>query len=425
MATSTTDSPHGWQSLLKMLGSVTAVQILGFALLPLLGRLYTKEDYGILGTLMALVGLATLLANGRYEQATMVAPAGGRVRLLQSLGLLINLSLTTLLVILCLLAPTWLASTKYAGLIPYLFIVPLTTLCSALFANLAAGANVYGRYGTISLATLLQGYINNGLKVLCGWLQLGVWGFAVAFNTGMAIAIAIIRWRRPEPQRRSVTLWRMRVAACHYRSFPMFTIGQGAVGMLISNILPLLLPLYYAPGQIGLITMLYMITRRPVQVYSDTTSRLYARRMVEAQAAGQSFAPQIQLVVMRVAALALLLMMVMPWLATPLVRLILGEQWSDLGGIIIWMLPFLLMESLNFIFNFIPDVLRRQSHYLAIQSFRLASEVAFIMLVAPRLDFLDFINAYFAFAACAYALIFGWLYYLAYREGRRLRASTR
>lgn len=412
----TTTDLHGWRSLAKMLGSVTAVQGIGFVLLPLLGRLYTKEDYGILGTLMALVGLTTLLANGRYEQAISVAPVGGRIRLLRAAGIGINLMLTTVLVALALLAPRWLEGTDYERLSPYLMIVPMTTLGSGLFAILAATANAQGQYGSLGLATLLQGYVNNGLKVLCGWRSMGVWGFATAFNTGLAVAALVLGVRqRREDWLRGVSLRRVRVAMWRYRSFPKYTIGQKVVSMLSSSILPLMLPAFYGTGQIGIITMLFMITRRPVQVYSDAMGRVYGRRMVQAIDQGHSFLPQMRRLSLKLLSFTLLLMLTFPWVATPLVTLILGDQWTELGGIIIWMIPFLLMEGLNFIFDFIPDVLGRQRTFWILQTIRLLCEVGFILLVAPHLEFGSFVRAYFTFALATYALIYGWFYFLLRR----------
>lgn len=423
-STSSADNVHGWRSLAKLLGSVTAVQALGFVLLPLLGRLYTKEDYGVLGTIMAMVGITTLLANGRYDQAAVVAPNGERQRLLRVLGTGINVTLSAILTILCLLAPAWLTGTKYVQIAPYLFIVPLTTFASGLCTMLSAGANAAGRYGSLGLSGLLQGYVNNGLKVLCGWMSMGVWGFAVAFNSGLAVASATLLARDRSSLLRSVTWSRLKAVAYYYRSFPLYTIGQGIVAMLISSILPIMLPGYYEVEQIGLITMLYMITRRPVQVYSDATSRVYARRMVEAHSAGQRFTRQMNRLTARVIAFAILVLIVFPWVATPLVELVLGDQWTELGIIIVWMIPFLTMEGLNFIFDFIPDVVRRQRSFLVVQSIRLVCEIVFVLIVAPRLEFGDFIRAYFCFAMVAYALILGWFFQLSRAYDRTLILET-
>lgn len=419
-AASSSASPHGWRSLVKLLGSVTAVQALGFILLPLLGRFYTKEEYGFLGTLMAIVGITTLLANGRYDQAAFVAPTGGRQRLLRVLGTGINLTLTTVLVVLCLLAPSWMQGTDYERFTPYLFIVPLTTFTSGLCTMLCAGANARGRYNVLSISALLQGYINNGLKVLCGWLSMGVWGFAVAFNTGLVTAVMMLLATDRTRWLRSVTWRRLRVVAHHYRSFPMYTIGQGIVAMLISSILLIMLPAYYEVADMGLITMLFTITRRPVQVYSDAVSRVYARRMVEAHAEGRSFTSQMNVLITRGVGLAVVGLLILPWFITPLVTQVIGEQWTALGGIIIWMIPFLAMEGLNFVFDFVPDVTRRQRAFLAVQGTRLVCEVLFILLVAPRVEFGVFIRAYFCFAMVAYAAILGWFYYLSRRADARL-----
>lgn len=401
---------HNWKNLLKLLASVTAVQFIGFALLPLFSRLYTKADYGILGMLMSFVGLLTPLASLRYDQAAFVACTGHRLQLLRFLGIALCLGLSLLLSIVCLIIPPWLRETSYAPTIPYLFIIPLTVFSSGMFSIIAANANAKARYGSISLASLVQGYINNGLKVICGWFSMGVWGFAVAFNSGMFLASSILGIRHRENWKRGVTLHRLRVVAHHYRSFPKYTTWMVTTAMLISNILAMLLPLHYKVEEIGIITMLYMVTRRPVQVYSDTTSRIYARRLVEANEEKRDFRPDMQKVAFRLSTGAIFALIVTPWVSEALISLVLGKEWAMLGKLIPWMIGFLLMESINYIFNFIPDALGKQRNYLVIQLIRFAVELSFISLLAPRLEFFDFIRAYFLFAAIEYALINYWFY---------------
>lgn len=401
---------HNWKNLLKLLASVTAVQIIGFILLPFFSRLYTKADYGILGMLMSVVGLLTPLASARYDQAILVAKKGDRLRLLRFLALSINLGLTSILIVLCLLAPQWLRGTHYEVAIPYLFIIPLTVFFSGLFSVLAAGANARGEYGYISIASLVQGYINNGLKVVGGWMHMGVWGFAFAFNTGMAFACGLLGFQQRTGWLRGITRRRLAIVAGHYKGFPMYTTWMITTAMLISNILAMLLPNYYRTEDIGIITMLYMISRRPVQVYSEATGRIYARRLVEAREAGISFLHDMHKVLLKLIGIAIIGAILTPWIAEPLVSLILGDHWASLGQIIPWIIPFLLMESLNYIFCFIPDVIKKQKEYVGVQVLRLISEIIFITTLAPCVEFDVFIRSYFLFAAVEYGLIYLWFY---------------
>lgn len=115
---------------------------------------------------------------------------------------------------------------------------------------------------------------------------------------------------------------------------------------------------------------------------------------------------------MRLLGLALVGAVISPWLAEPLVSLVLGEQWVQLGKLIPWLIPFLLMESHNYIFCFIPDVLKKQRAYLLLQLLCLVAEISFISFVAPRVSFDIFLRTYFIFAAIEYGLIYLWFYRL-------------
>lgn len=400
------------RGLLQMLASVSAIQVVGFLLLPLLGRLYTKADYGILGTLMGFVGLLTLVVNGRYDQAALIAPRGSRLDLLRALGVSINLLLTILVCIVCFVAPLWLRGSGYEHIIPYLFIIPITSSLAGLVSMFAAQANARAHYGSISLSQFFQGLVNNLLKVLCGFLGLGAWGFAIAYNASQSVAVGVLRSGLPRLSLRSISLYRLRVVAYHYRAFPLFTIGQVWIDMFVAQLLPLALPRHYRVEEIGLLTMLFMITRRPVQLLSEATSRVYARRLVAAREQGRRYVPIFLRMLARLSVLACILLCVMPWVAQGLIAFVLGEQWLELAPLVIGMIPYLLVQSAIYIFGFIPDVLGRQHSYLYVQLARLMCELGSVLLLPLYMGFNRFMLTYYALEAIALSGILFWFYTL-------------
>ncbi len=412
---------HDTKALIKLLSSNIAVQSLAFLLLPLLGRLYTKADYGILGMLMSAVGVLTILANGRYDQATFVSHERGKGRfiLLEALGLSINLSLTLITTLLCFVLPPFLVGTGYADTIPFLFIIPLTTFTSALFSMFAAQANVRGAYTRLSIAQGLQGIINNLSKVGLGFLSMGVWGFAIAFNFAQAIAISIIS--RPKhllSSLKHITRHRLRVVAWYYRAFPMFTIGQATVEMMMGNLLIMFLPRFYEVDKIGMLTMLFMITRRPIQVFSDSISRVYGRRFVEAREKGQRFLPQMLRLLGVITLGAIVVQFIIPYFIEDMVAWVIGEQWRGLGKIIITMLPYLLMMSGVYIFNFVPDVLSKQKNFLFVQTTRFLFHLLIVLFVPAYFDFKGFLFFYYVLMATELFLLICWFAFLIHRSDK-------
>ncbi len=415
-------SKHGTKSLVKLLASTTAVQILAILLLPLLGRLYTKADYGVLGMLMSFVGMLTVSANGRYEQAVFVSRERGknRLQLLEFLGLSINTSLTLITTILCFLLPSFLKGTGYEAMSPYVFIIPLTLFTSGLYAMFAAQSNVRGEYNRLSLAQATQGFLNNFMKVGFGFLTMGVWGIAAAYNIAQAIAISIIS--QPKKMLANIkhcTLYRLKVVAWHYRAFPMFTIGQATAEMMMGNLLLMFLPRFYEPSKIGMLTMLFMITRRPIQVFSDSISRVYGRRFVEAREKGKRFLPEMLKVLGVLLLIALALQLTIPYFIEDLVTFVIGEQWRGLGTIIISMLPYLLMMSAIYIFNFVPDVVSKQKYFLIIQSSRFALHLLIVLFVPAFFGFKGFLFFYYTLNAIEFLLLLGWFAYLVRRSDKQ------
>ncbi len=56
---------------MKLISAGTFVQVLAFLLLPVIGRIYTESEIGQITVFLSVVGVLTIVATGRYDQATI------------------------------------------------------------------------------------------------------------------------------------------------------------------------------------------------------------------------------------------------------------------------------------------------------------------------------------------------------------------
>ncbi len=414
---------HGTKSLIKLLSSTIFVQFLAFLFIPFLARIYTKTDYGVFVMLMSIASIIGITANGRYDQAVFVS---GRRRisslfLLEFLGTSINILLSLLVLLLCVYLPFFLDGTGYEAILPYRFFIPLMVLSSGAYSMLVALNNVEARYNRISLAQIVQGLLNNLMKLGLGLWKFAVWGLVLAFNFAQIIAsFFLVRPERYTKHKRQISLYRLKVVAWYYRAFPMFNIGRVMIEMLMANLLILFLPNYYAVEEIGLLGMLFMLTRRPIQAFSDSISKVYGRRFVESIEERKPFLP----VILRLTALILLsglaLYCLLPYCIEVLISYVIGDQWLRLGAIILSMLPYLLMMSAVYIFNFIPDVLHKQAKFLIFQTIRFVYHMMIVFFLPTYFDFEGFLALYYSISAVEFSLYMLWFIYLVRKSDQEI-----
>src|SRR5690606_32485593 len=77
------------QPVLTLVGGAAAAQALVFATRPVLTRLFTPDDFGVLTVFVTLVAVLGTVASGRYEDALMLPEDDGEAAHVLSLALLV------------------------------------------------------------------------------------------------------------------------------------------------------------------------------------------------------------------------------------------------------------------------------------------------------------------------------------------------
>jgi len=87
------------RNVLTLMTGTTIAQAIPIAISPILTRIYTPEDFGILALFMAVSSIFGSIANGRYELAIMLPKKDEDAINIFALGFIINSVLSFLLLL--------------------------------------------------------------------------------------------------------------------------------------------------------------------------------------------------------------------------------------------------------------------------------------------------------------------------------------
>ena len=382
------------------MASGAVAQAVAFLIIPIVSRLYPPHMMGVTGLFMTIGGILLIPAGGRYEQALVVAPDRRQRRTLLSLTLCINLLFALLLWGITLVVRPLLKGGTYAELIPYLPLLPLYVLLTALFAagsNYAVGEGAFTR---LSVAKLIQGLGNSALKVLLPlFFSASVWLLLAALLESYLLGLLCfvgLAGLGSLCQLTSSARAQMRTLARQYAAFPKYTIVQAGVNTLLASLLVLMLSYGYTTYHIGLVTMALMLAKTPLRTIADSLSQAYFHRAARLKHNAEPLSPITRKVVRTWLWIALpaglLLYLIMPWL----IGVILEAQYAPVADIIRLMLPLLLVSIPNSVLNVLPDVLGAQRRHMQMQTLFLAVEfAALLLLLFLHLPLLTLIAVYF------------------------------
>jgi O-antigen/teichoic acid export membrane protein len=242
-------------ALTLFVGNVIA-QSIGVAFSPVLSRLYSPDDFGVLGALNALVMVSLPLVSLRYE---MAIPRAASERESFAMLCVCGLSIAAMSALLA-LACWGFGGNAYLARQPalrsLLYFVPLVALASAAFDALAMEASRRGAHGLLARSKLSQ----STLGLVSGFLVNQAAGITKLFRQ------LVLR----HPARAAPTWSELKFAAHQHRAYPFYTSWSSALDSASRWALQLAISVLWDPTIGGFIFLADRVIGRPLLMVSTS-----------------------------------------------------------------------------------------------------------------------------------------------------------
>lgn len=353
----------------KLLSANVVAQAIGLLIYPILTRLYSPEDFGLLNLFVSIGAILTLLSTSEYQSAILLPKedkeAAGIARVaLSVLGLwilLILLSLPFSRLIAKLFEAPALAS-YYWLFIPYVALMGGWAVYNAWLMRRRA----FGRVSAFQLNLSGTGVLTKLIFGWIGWLRSGLIISSV-IAPFVALSTSILRSRDAFRE-----LWQPnnespRELVLRYRRFPLYSMPRSLVNTLSGNLPALMLTPYFGLSQLGFFAMAMTLAFRPITMITASMYQVLFERVAQKVRDGQSIWMNLSKRWLQMAAITIptmaLLFIIMPWL----VRILLGAGWEQTATLIRYMLPWVTCVLLIAPLAFIGDVFGKQKLFLIIE----------------------------------------------------------
>ena len=331
-----------------------AAQAITMAFTPLVTRIYGPEAFGLLGTFMAIVGVATPLAAMAYPIA-IVLPKDDRDAIgLVKLCILLSFAMAALIACLLWLSGDWLISTLGAQSISgFLFLIPVVMLFSAWLQVAHQWLIRKKEFGVIARIAVAQSFILNSAKTAVGWFNpVGAVLILIA-TAGSALHAAMLflgaQSRHREiaegaEQKKPASL--KTLAKRHY-DFPLYRAPQNLINAASRSLPILMLAAFFGPVSAGFYTLGKMVMGMPSGLVGKAVKDVFYPKITEAAHKGENVASQIVQ-----ATLALLAVGIVPFglvvaFGPSLFSFVFGAEWSMAGEYARWLALWLLAAFVN------------------------------------------------------------------------------
>ncbi len=338
---------------LTLSGGVAIAQVLPFLFYPVLGRIFTPAEFGLLAVITSIVSVLSVFGSGKYESGILVAEDKKEAAHLAALSVLVGFVIMAVLwpIVQVLFGDRLSAWMKEPELSRWLYVCPISAFSIIVF-------NVYNEWCVREKyfkALSVNKMVNSGAitlgKVFLGFVKLVSQGLVIGDMIGRivsAVGCAVRAMIKDGATFRQVRMRGIVQSAVKYKEFPLYNMPGRLLNTLGQSMPVLLLTAYFSSDEAGLFSMATMVFVLPVSIIGNTLGDVYRQRANEEyKTTGQclgSFDKLLKLTSLMGFGALLVFVWILPWL----MRVILGSDWYVAGQYAQILAP---MMVLSFIAN--------------------------------------------------------------------------
>lgn len=391
-----------------LVGGTAGAQALMVLAAPLLTRLYSPEDFGLLAVFTAILALFGVIAAGRYELAIPLPESDQEAANLTVLGFALVVLTSALTFAVFLLWPQPIADALNApALAPYLWLIPFGVFFLGSYEVFSKWAIRRKQFPTIARTRIVQAIGTLGVQL--GAYKLGVPALLGGHAAGQGLGaggLALSAFRRPEF--RQCSLVGMRQQASRHRKFPLYSTWTALFNTASLQLAPIMFVTIYGATVAGLYALTLRILSMPGSLIGNAVGSVFLSSAPAARREG-TLKDLVEKLHARLAMAGALPLMVLLFFGPGLFEFVFGSEWREAGIYAQWMAPWIYLQFQWSPLSMLSTVLELQREGLIAQFLNfLVRFGSLILLAAMGVDAQTGVFVFSLISAGAYLLLLLW-----------------
>lgn len=412
----------GVKNFTKLLSANIIAQIIGLVVYPILTRIYSPEDFGLLNLFLSISSILVILSTAEYYNAIVLPKEEKKAISIVQVCLLLLILITILTTISIGFSKQIASLFNTPKLAEYYWIMPIIVFTLGLWNILNYWYIRNTQYNNISSYLVSNSILSSIGKICFG--QAGILSGGMIYSIVIAPIISLFfnLFHTKNKIKLFFTFsWNKIIkAAKAYRYFPTYSLPRSFINIIAGQLPILLLTPIFGSHYVGLwgmalllgFTPINVITRSIYQVlYQHTTNR------VNQQLPISEFFKRFTFYVLGI---GIPFFAILYWILPDLTTFLLGKEWITTSLYIRWMLPWLLCSILTSSTGFLADIFFKQKIGFAFELLTTILRCVGVGIGIWLNDFTTSIIGYTIGTAIAVAAQYIWLFCLAIQYDSKL-----
>lgn len=385
-------------------------QAISFVLVPIVARLYTPADYGVLALFIAFLSMFYQWSSLTYNQAIVLASDDKEAVQVMTLSILCLLGVCALALMGSFFTARFLRHFQWVQTLSvWIYIVPLGILIHGLSEISQSWNTRKKQFKTIALAQASSVAATGGTRIFGGmlygsnvaWLNIGLLaGFfingVIQFkNFGRKYFFQLFSVKRTDLVR----------LAKKYRDFPIYNVPANLINSIFQGLPIFMLGFLFNPMIVGY----YALTRRllgmPVQMLSQSTKRVLLQKLSELKNENKSLKGPFVKTTLGLLFISIVPALIIFFAGEYLFSILLGKSWATSGSYAALLLPWFITRMVIQPSNVVYIVLMQQRVLFWFQLLGLVSQLlmftmSYVYKLTPENTLIGFMAVATAFNCC-------------------------
>lgn len=338
------------KSVAVLVGGNTLAQVLTLLALPVLTRLYTPEDFSILAIYMSIVGLVGGVSCLRFEIAIPHPKQDIDALSLLVLALLSNfIFFIILLLLLCFFENSLEQIVSNTVVFDYLWLLPVGIFFSSFYNVFQYWAVRKKEFNIVAKSRISQSVTGNSTQILFGLIGGGIFGLLLGHILNLSAGIvSFLKYFFVNIKfiYKNLTLNKILENLKEYQNYPKYSTLE-ALANNAGIQLPIILIATFAIGaEAGFLMLATKVMAIPVKFIGSAVAQVFLGSAAEEYRKG-TMKKYTVLCIKKIAKIGVFPLIVICSIAPLIFPYIFGQQWSRSGDMVIWMLPWFIMQLIT------------------------------------------------------------------------------
>ncbi|MBI9054675.1 MAG: oligosaccharide flippase family protein [Bacteroidales bacterium] len=259
-------------------GSLLA-RIIGFFTAPIITRLYLPEDYGVLSTYAAIIGIIITIASLRYEVTIPLPEKENKAISLLKLSFLITVGLSAFFSFLIILWGDFIAQQlSLTHVKSFIWVIPTAFFGAGIYNALSSWATRHKLFKVITRTNISQSLASRAVKIGFGFLGVTPLGLLLGLITEQTAGVLLLfrKLLNKTPEFfKSFNRNEIIDVAKKYKNFPIYQSWSQLLLGFGTHLPVIMIASIYGIQVVGLYGLAHSMVNMPMSILGQAVSKVY------------------------------------------------------------------------------------------------------------------------------------------------------